>query len=439
MHVQAIGEVYGMTPEDRELQFASINFDGAHERWLVPLAFGAALMPRDNDIWGVDRTVAEIARHRITVACFTPGYLHQLAELTGNAGRDLPIRSYTVGGEATTRASFDFVQQVLQPPRIINGYGPTETVVTPLISKAYTDTRFESAYMPIGRPVGDRSAYILDGDLNLVPEGVAGELYLGGVGLARGYLNRGGLTAERFIADPFDQNGGRLYRTGDLARWRSDGQIEYLGRLDHQVKIRGFRIELGEIEAQLLLQPQIREAVVVAGEGPSGARLLAYVCPHAGMEVDTGLLREALGKALPDYMMPAAIVVLERLPLNPSGKVDRKALPEPEYGDAGKYEAPQGEVEVMLAGIWAEVLGIGRVGRNDNFFEVGGHSLAILQVQQKLQQALSIFLPLRLYFEKPLLADIAAVIQERCSSACVKDVAHNELLGMSELLDLLES
>jgi acyl-coenzyme A synthetase/AMP-(fatty) acid ligase len=439
MHVQAIGEIYGMTPEDRELQFASINFDGAHERWLVPLAFGAALMPRDNDIWGADRTIAEIARHRITIACFTPSYLHQLAELTGNAGRDLSIRSYTVGGEATTRASFDFVQQVLQPPRIINGYGPTETVVTPLISKACADTRFESAYMPIGRPVGDRSAYILDPDLNLVPEGVAGELYLGGAGLARGYLNRGGLTAERFIADPFDDRGGRLYRTGDLARWRGDGQIEYLGRLDHQVKIRGFRIELGEIEAQLLLCPEIREAVVVAGEGPSGARLVAYVCPHAGMEVDTGLLREALGKALPDYMIPAAIVVLECLPLNPSGKVDRKALPEPEYGDAGKYEAPQGKVEAMLAGIWAEVLGMPQVGRNDNFFEVGGHSLAILQVQQKLQQALSIFLPLRLYFEKPLLADIAAVIQERCSSACVKDVAQNELLGMSELLDLLES
>jgi len=410
MHVQAIGEIYGMMPEDRELQFASINFDGAHERWLVPLAFGAALMPRDNDIWGADRTIAEIARHRITIACFTPSYLHQLAELTGNAGRDLSIRSYTVGGEATTRASFDFVQQVLQPPRIINGYGPTETVVTPLISKACADTRFESAYMPIGRPVGDRSAYILDPDLNLVPEGVAGELYLGGAGLARGYLNRGGLTAERFIADPFDDRGGRLYRTGDLARWRGDGQIEYLGRLDHQVKIRGFRIELGEIEAQLLLCPEIREAVVVAGEGLSGARLVAYVCPHAGMEVDTGLLREALGKALPDYMIPAAIVVLECLPLNPSGKVDRKALPEPEYGDAGKYEAPQGEVEAMLAGIWAEVLGMPQVGRNDNFFEVGGDSILSLQIVTRVRRAGWKITP-RQVFERQTIAALAKVAE----------------------------
>ena len=239
MHVQAIGKLYGMTPADRELQFASINFDGAHERWLVPLAFGSALMPRDHDFWSVDRTVSEIAKHRITIACFTPGYLQQLAESTGKAGRHLPIRSYTVGGEAMSRASFDFVQETLQPPRIINGYGPTETVITPLISKAYPDTRFESGYMPIGFPVGDRAAYVLDAELNLVPLGVAGELYLGGTGLARGYLNKSGLTAERFVADPFDDQGGRLYRTGDLARWRADGQIEYLGRVDHQVKIRG--------------------------------------------------------------------------------------------------------------------------------------------------------------------------------------------------------
>ncbi|KIO49753.1 phosphopantetheine-binding protein, partial [Nitrosospira sp. NpAV] len=230
----------------------------------------------------------------------------------------------------------------------------------------------------------------LDANLTPVIPGVAGELCIGGDLLARGYLNRGGLTAERFIADPFDEWGGRLYRTGDLARWRADGQIEYLGRLDHQVKIRGFRIELGEIEAQLLLQPEIREAVVVAGEGPSGtggARLVAYVSPQAGAQVDNAALREALGQALPDYMIPAAIVVLERLPLNPNGKVDRKALPEPEFTGMDHYEAPQGEVEEVLAGIWAEVLGIGRVGRNDNFFELGGDSILSLQIVTKVRRA----------------------------------------------------
>jgi amino acid adenylation domain-containing protein len=445
MHVQSIGKAYGMTPADRELQFASINFDGAHERWLVPLAFGSALMPRDNDFWSVERTVAEIVKHRITIACFTPSYLHQMAELLGNAGRTLPIRSYTVGGEAMSRASFDFVQTTLQPPRIINGYGPTETVITPLISKAYPGTWFESAYMPIGCPVGDRTAYILDSDLNPVPAGVAGELYLGGIGLARGYLNRGGLTAERFIADPFDETGGRLYRTGDLARWRSDGQIEYLGRLDHQVKIRGFRIELGEIETQLLAQPEVREAVVVAREGAGasnptgGTRLVAYVSLYADAEVEVSRLREALGQVLPDYMLPSMIVVLERLPLNPSGKVDRKALPEPEFTHTEHYEAPQGEAEEVLAGIWGQVLGVAEVGRHDNFFELGGHSLAILQVQQKLHQALSVALPLRLHFENPLLKDIASAIQEKRSRASEKDTEQVDLLGMAELLDLLES
>ncbi|SFF28206.1 amino acid adenylation domain-containing protein, partial [Nitrosomonas sp. Nm166] len=331
MHVQSIGKRYGMTPDDRELQFASINFDGAHERWLVPLAFGAALMPRDNDLWSADRTVVEISRHRITIACFTPGYLQQLAEFTGSTGRNLPIRSYTVGGEAMSRSSFDFVQETLHPPRIINGYGPTETVITPLIFKAYPGTQFDAGYLPIGSPVGDRTAYIVDAEMNLVPQGVAGELYLGGTGLARGYLNRPGLTAERFVADPFDDNGGRLYRTGDLVRWRADGQVEYLGRLDHQIKIRGFRIELGEIETQLLLQSQIREAVVMAKEGPGGARLVAYVSCHAGHTVDSAELRGALAATLPDYMIPAAIVVLENLPLNANGKVDRKQLPEPEF------------------------------------------------------------------------------------------------------------
>ncbi|GJL71077.1 MAG: hypothetical protein NMNS01_02760 [Nitrosomonas sp.] len=407
MHVQSIGELYGMTTADRELQFASINFDGAHERWLVPLAFGSALMPRDNELWSVDHTAAEIAKHRITIACFTPSYLQQLADFSGRTGRDLPIRSYTVGGEAMSRIGFDSVQQTLQPPRIINGYGPTEAVITPLIFKAYADTHFDSDYLPIGSVVGDRAAYILDADMNPVAQGVAGELYLGGRGLARGYLNRTALTAERFVADPFDENGGRIYRTGDLARWRTDGQIEYLGRLDHQVKIRGFRIEPGEVETQLLLQPEVREAVVVAKEGPGGARLIGYVLLHAGNEVDMAELRGSLGKSLPDYMIPAAIVVLESLPLNANGKVDRALLPEPAFAGMDGYEAPQGEVEEILAGVWKEVLGItGEVGRNANFFELGGDSILSLQIVTKLRRAGWKITPRQL-FERQTIAALA--------------------------------
>ncbi len=242
---------------------------------------------------------------------------------------------------------------------------------------------------------------------------MAGELYLGGVGLARGYLNRGGLTAERFIADPFDEGGGRLYRTGDLARWRADGQIEYLGRLDHQVKIRGFRIELGEIETQLLAQPEVREAVVVAREGSGanatgGARLVGYVSPHAGAKVDVGVLREALAKVLPDYMIPSAIVVLESLPLNPNGKVDRKALPEPEFVGTEHYEAPQGEVEEALAGIWAQVLSVEQVGRHDNFFELGGDSILSLQIVTKARRAGWKITPRQL-FERQTIASLSEV------------------------------
>ncbi|GKS69671.1 non-ribosomal peptide synthase domain TIGR01720/amino acid adenylation domain-containing protein [Nitrosomonas sp. PY1] len=387
MHVQSIGELYGMTSADRELQFASINFDGAHERWLVPLAFGATLMPRDYELWAAERTASEIAKHRITIACFTPSYLQQLAEFAGNGGRNLPIRSYTAGGEAMSRSAFEFVQQTLQPPRIINGYGPTETVITPLIFKAYSDTRFDSSYLPIGSPVGDRTAYIVDTDMNPVPVGVPGELYLGGVGLARGYLNRPGLTAERFVADPFSQTGDRLYRTGDLARWRRDGQVEYLGRLDHQVKIRGFRIELGEIEAQLLRQPAVREAVAAIKEGPHGARLIAYAVLHEDRVEDGGVLRESLAHVLPDYMLPSTIMILDHLPLNASGKVDRDRLPQPEFTHDKEYEVPQTEVENILADIWAQVLDLSRVGRHDNFFEIGGDSILSLQIVTKTRRA----------------------------------------------------
>ncbi|MER2513276.1 MAG: non-ribosomal peptide synthase/polyketide synthase [Nitrosomonas ureae] len=406
MHVRAIGELYGMTPDDRELQFASINFDGAHERWLAPLIFGAALMPRNNELWSADRTVAEILKHRITIACFTPGYLQQLAEFTGEAGQSLPIRSYTVGGEAMSRTSFNFIQETLRPPRIINGYGPTETVITPLIFKAYPETQFDSSYMPIGSLVGDRTAYILDAEFNPVPQQIIGELYLGGTGLARGYLNKAGLTAERFIANPFDAKGGRLYRTGDLARWRADGQIEYLGRVDDQVKVRGFRIELGEVEAQLQLQPDVREAVVVAREGPGGMRLVAYVSLHAGYAGDAAALRESLGNTLPDYMIPSAIIVLESLPLNANGKVDRKRLPEPEFLSTDRYEAPQGEIEEALAGIWQEILGIGRIGRNDNFFELGGDSILSLQIVTKVRRAGWKITPRQL-FERQTIAALA--------------------------------
>ncbi|PJO38352.1 hypothetical protein CTI10_010835, partial [Delftia acidovorans] len=242
-------------------------------------------------------------------------------------------------------------------PRLINMYGITETTVH-VTYREITKTDLQGGRSPVGVAIPDLGLYVLDGSLNLLPQGVAGELFVAGAGLARGYLNRQGLSAERFIANPFTDDGSRLYRTGDLVRWNAQGELEYLGRADQQVKIRGFRIELGEVQAQLLAQPEVREAVVLASQGPGGARLVAYVSLNE--EVEDGLLKDRLGHALPDYMVPSAIVVLDALPLTANGKVDRKALPEPEMASTQQYEAPQGELEEALARIWAEVLGVER-------------------------------------------------------------------------------
>jgi hypothetical protein len=228
------------------------------------------------------------------------------------------------------------------------------------------------------------------------------------VGLARGYLHRPGLTAERFVADPLDAGGGRLYRTGDLVRWRPDGQLEYLGRLDHQVKIRGLRIELGEIEARLLAQPELREAVVVARDGPGGTRLVGYVSPRAGHAPKLEELKARLGLALPDYMVPGVLVLMAQgLPLNANGKVDRKALPEPGRMDAEAYEAPADDAERALAGLWSELLGVERVGRHDNFFALGGHSLLAVQLVSRLQDGTQAAIGIQDVFRHPVLMDLA--------------------------------
>ncbi|MDR3017497.1 MAG: amino acid adenylation domain-containing protein, partial [Delftia acidovorans] len=274
-----------------------------------------------------------------------------------------------------------------------------------------TKADLDGGRSPVGVAIPDLGLYVLDGSLNLLPQGVAGELYVAGEGLARGYLNRQGLTAERFIANPFAESGERLYRTGDLVRWNAQGELEYLGRADQQVKIRGFRIELGEVQSQLLAQPEVREAVVLAKEGAGGARLVAYVSLNA--EIAEGLLKERLGEVLPDYMVPSAIVVLDALPLTANGKVDRKALPEPEMVSAQQYEAPQSELEETLAGIWAEVLGVERVGRQDGFFELGGHSLLALGLLERVR-AQGLRVQVRTLFQHPRLAEFAqAVLQEQ--------------------------
>lgn len=365
-HCRAIGERYAMTPDDRELIFMSFAFDGAHERWLTTLSHGGSLLIRGEALWSAEQTLAQLREHQVTVAAFPPAYLLQLADQAAQLGHVPSMRIYCFGGDAVPEAAFELARRTLKAEYLINGYGPTETVVTPLLWKADASTRCQAAYAPIGQAVGARRLYILDPQLRPVPLGVAGELYIGGELLARGYHQRPGLTAERFVADPFGEPGSRLYRSGDLVRGRADGVVEYVGRIDHQVKIRGFRIELGEIEARLQAHAQVREAVVVAREGASGKQLIGYVVG----EVDGDTLRSDLRAQLPDYMVPAQILRLERMPLSPAGKIDRKALPEPSWQGAG-YVAPRNEAERILADIWAQVLQVEQVGIHDNFFDLG--------------------------------------------------------------------
>jgi amino acid adenylation domain-containing protein len=295
---------------------------------------------------------------------------------------------------------------------VYNLYGPSETTTYSTVAHLAAG---ESGAPGIGRPIANTRAYVLDGRLEPVPIGVSGELYLGGAGVAREYLGRPALTAERFVPDPFGPSagaepGGRLYRTGDRVRWRPDGTLEFLGRLDHQLKLRGFRIEPGEIESVLAQHAGVRGAVVIPREDlPGDVRLVAYIVPD-GRPLDGNELRRFLEQRLPEYMVPAAIVVLESLPLLPNGKLDRRALPPPDRTDSRDredYVAPRTPVEEILAGIWATVLRLERVGIRDNFFAIGGHSLLATQVVSRVRTAIGVELPLRALFEHPTVADLA--------------------------------
>ncbi|MEL8050442.1 amino acid adenylation domain-containing protein [Vreelandella neptunia] len=399
-------ETYQLTDTDAVLHKAPFGFDVSVWEIFWPLSVGSRLViAQPGDHRDPERIIGLIQRHGVTTLNFVPSMLKAFLTYPDVKAKTR-LKHIMCGGEAVPATLQQDVAECLDGANLHDLYGPTETTIHVTHWWCRDDAHRQ---IPIGRPISGTRTYVLDGELNLVPQGVAGELYLGGVSLARGYLNRSDLTAERFVADPFTE-GERLYRTGDLVRWREDGQLEYLGRLDHQVKIRGLRIELGEIEAELLSQPEVRETVVVAHEGPGGSRLVAYVVPQANGELDTALLRERLGQKLPDYMVPGIVVTLEELPLNANGKVDRKALPEPEPVSSPKYEPPQGEMEETLAQIWSGMLGIERVGRHDNFFELGGHSLLVVRLTSRVRREQNIELPVRSVFDTPILKDLATCL-----------------------------
>ncbi|QLF91733.1 non-ribosomal peptide synthase/polyketide synthase [Pseudomonas sp. ABC1] len=420
-HIQAIADLYETGPADCELHFMSFAFDGSHEGWMPALAKGARVLIRDDSLWLPEYTYAQMHQHKVTIGIFPPVYLQQLAEHAAREGNPPVTRIYCFGGDAVPQASYELARKALCPQYIVNGYGPTETVVTPLLWKAGKSEHCGAAYAPIGRLVGRRRGYVLGNDLSLLPAGFAGELYLGGHGVARGYLDRPGLTAERFVPDPFG-DGERVYRSGDLTRARADGVVDYLGRIDYQVKIRGFRIELGEIEARLQGHEAVREAVVIDIEGPSGKQLAAYLVSTGDQTADVEQqselrtsLRDYLKEVLPDYMVPAHLLFLDKLPLTPNGKLDRKALPKPDASQLQQeFIAPQSELEQQIASIWADVLKVEKVGLTDNFFELGGDSIISIQVVSRARQAGIRFTPKELFQHQTVqgLASVATCGEE---------------------------
>ncbi|WP_256352945.1 MULTISPECIES: non-ribosomal peptide synthetase [unclassified Pseudomonas] len=407
-HAQVALDFLGLTPQDRSLQFATFNFDAFVEQLYPALICGASVVLRGPDIWDSDTWYRQLLDKQFTVSDLTTTYWNMLAKDFAAAGvRDYgPLRQVIVGGEAMPPEGVAaWGKAGLGHVRLLNTYGPTETTVsaTVLDCSDYVSGKTPlPKTMPIGRPLAGRAIYLLDPGGQAVPVGVVGELVIAGDLLARGYFQRPELTAERFMPDPFSADGGRLYRTGDLARYRADGVIEYVGRLDHQVKIRGFRIELGEIESCLLQSPAVREALVVAREGTAGLQLIGYVVPsdRQSSSDQRDELRDALKaelrSRLPGYMVPSHLLVLTAMPVSPSGKVDRKALPLPDLNQPhARFKAPQTPLEQALAELWQETLHVERVGLDDNFFELGGHSILAIQFIAALNTRLGIKLALQ--------------------------------------------
>ncbi|MBE4748816.1 non-ribosomal peptide synthetase, partial [Corallococcus sp. ZKHCc1 1396] len=360
----------------------------------------------------------------ITTLKLTPSVLAQL-EPEGLRG----IQTLITAGEA---CSPELVARFQPGRRFVNAYGPTEATVC-----ATVNTAVDSRRVSIGRPFHNVRTFVLDAHLRPVPVGIPGELFIGGVGLARGYLHRPELTAERFIPNPFpSEPGERLYRTGDKVRWLDSGELEYLGRVDFQLKLRGFRIEPGEIESVLANHPSVREAVVALREdGGDGGRLVAYVVAHADQPLDAASLRDFLKQRLPEFMVPSAFVSLEAIPLTSSGKVDRKALPSPDGAlpTGAEYVAPRNETEQKLSALWSEVLRVERVGIHDNFFELGGHSLLATQAVTRIRATFNVEVSLQDFFEAPTVEAFAINLLRLTAQ-----VDLDELASMMAQLDELD-
>ncbi len=454
-HCRSAAQVYRLTSRDVVLQFASFSFDASLEQMMAPLICGAAVVVRGPDIWSPDDFGRYVQTFGLTVINPPTAYWHELARAWASPTAVVPqgLRLAIAGGEAMQpTAARQWVQGPAGYVRLLNAYGPTEATITAMVWEVWDEAI--GVRTPIGRTLPGRCCFVLDRNRNLTPIGVAGELYLGGIGLARGYLNRPELTAERFVANPFadgdDAEGRsgaavgdrRLYRTGDLVRWRADGVIEFLGRVDDQIKIRGFRIEPGEIESALLQHPAVCGAAVALREiAPGNPCLTAYVVT----EGEIADLQQFLSARLPAYMVPSLVVPLRELPLTPGGKVDRRALPLPDTGMHAQvaYVPPRTPVERELARMWQEVLQVERVGIFDNFFTLGGHSLLATQLLARVRIAFQVDLPLRLLFEQPTIAGLSQALAQHQAARTEQEridalLVEIEALSDDEAIALLE-
>jgi amino acid adenylation domain-containing protein len=390
------------------LQLAPLSFDASTLEVWGPLLHGGCLVVPAAGILSLEEVEELLARHGVTTLWLTAGLFHEMA--ASNLRGLAPVRELLVGGDVVSAAHARRVLAELPGTRLINGYGPTESTTFAACCPLRDAGEIQES-VPIGRPISNTRLVVVDRGFRPVPAGVPGELLIGGDGLARGYLDAPDWTAERFLPSLWEA-GERVYRTGDRARFAATGRLEFLGRIDGQVKVRGFRIEPGEVETALAGHPAVRQVVVIAREDPSGGRrLVAYVVPRGPVDELPETLRRYAAEHLPAYLVPAVCVPLALLPLSPSGKVDRAALPAPNWQGGAAYEPPRTPIEEVLAGIWQAVLGGGRVGSGDDFFALGGHSLLATQVASRIREAFEVELPLRALFEAPTLAGLAREIE----------------------------
>ncbi|WP_156994476.1 non-ribosomal peptide synthetase, partial [Pseudonocardia acaciae] len=393
------GSAFGATDLSRVLAATSTNFDVSVFEIMGPLCSGGSIELVRNLLTLTERPSAGSDTSMVSAV---PSALSQVL---AHGGAEITADVVVLAGERVTRETMQAIEAAIPGCRVANIYGPTETTV---YATAWFGDTASALAPPIGRPIRNARVFVLDAGLGLVAPGVVGELYIAGVGLARGYLGRPGLSAGRFVACPFGGSGERMYRTGDLVRWNSEGELEFLGRADEQVKVRGFRIEPGEIESVLCVHPGVERAVVVAREDrPGDVRLVGYVIAPEGA-VDPSVVREFVRGRLPEYMVPAAVVVLDGLPLTPNGKLDRRALPAPDFGSGVAGRAARSPQEQLLAELFAEVLGVASVGVEDDFFALGGHSLLATRLVARIRATLGVEVGVRALFDAPTVAGLAA-------------------------------